>query len=168
MKYFITLSLFFCFIVNSNAQTDNQNLNDHLHQMKKYFLAENYPEFCKYVYPAVYETTGGKEKLIQTIKLSVQKMGNDNFSFIDIKYKNPSEIIEYKGELQTTIIQELIMQTPKGKIQGDYTMVCISQDNGKTWTFIDTSGKPKETMQEVFPNLSPDLVFTPKSQQYIE
>lgn len=164
------LFLFFLitFSVLLRAQTSNQNLNSQLNSMKKFFLSDNYSEFSNYVYPKVYEMMGGKEKMIKLTKSSVNKMKIEGYKFMNIKFSNPSEFIKTGNELQFTITQELLMQTPKGKILGSYSLIGISVDNGKNWKFIDTSGKDKKTMLKFFPNLNSKIIIKPKTQKIVE
>ena len=51
-----------------------------------------------------------------------------------------------------------------GKISTSSTLIGISDDKGKTWTFIDAAGKDLATLRKVIPNLSDKLVI-PKMQQ---
>ena len=164
----LLLFLFVIFSTILSAQTSDQNLNSQLNLMKKYFLSENYNEFSNYVYPRVYEMAGGKENMIQTTKSTVNKMKNDGFKFINMNYSSPSKFIKKGKELQITLTQELLMETPKGKILGSYSLIGVSIDKGKNWKFIDTSGKDKKTMLKYFPNLSSEIVIIPKTQKIID
>ena len=150
------------------AQTANANLNLQLKTMKDLLFAENYEEFTTYVYPKVYQMMGGKDKMIEATKFALRKMKNDGFNFLDIQFSEPSKFIKKGNETQFTITQNLLMQTPKGKILGSYTLIGISNDNGKNWKFIDTSGKSKAIMLKYFPNLSPDLIIKDKTQVAVE
>ena len=143
-------------------------MNQQLQEMRKYFLEENYTEFSYYVYPKVIEKIGGVDKMIELTNASILKIKEDGFEILDITFKNPSDFITNKNELQVTITQELIMNTPKGKIASEYTLIGISIDNGKNWKFIDTSGKPKEKMIERFPNLSSEIIVNPIQRKYLD
>lgn len=163
---FLLLSLFA--FNQLSSQTSNQNLNSQLQLMRKYLLEKNYDQFTNFVHPTVYKMIGGKVKLIQATKQSIDKMENDGFKFIDLIFKDPSKFLKKGNETQLTITEEIIMQTPKGKVLSTYTLIGISSDNGKNWKFIDTSGKTKEIMIKYFPNLSKDLIIKPKTQKFIE
>lgn len=169
MKKTVILILFiFTSLLNTfKAQTNNQNLNSQLQLMRKYFLEENYKEFANFVHPEVSKMIGGKTAMIKTTQNSISKMKNDGFSFIDLKFKNPSKFLKKGNETQFTITQEILMKTPKGKILSEYTLIGISDDNEKNWKFIDTSGKSKETMRKYLPFLRKDLIIKPKTQKFI-
>jgi len=152
----------------SFAQTENENLNSQLGEMKKFFLAEDYDNFANYTYPKVIEMMGGKSNMVKATKQGMDKMKNDGFSFIDLNFKSPTEFLKKDGELQFSLTQIIVMKTPQGKIESEYTLIGISIDNGQNWTFIDTSGKDKETMLKYFPNLHNEIVIKPKKQKLIE
>ncbi|GGP02587.1 hypothetical protein GCM10010992_07670 [Cloacibacterium rupense] len=160
---FLTISFSFAL-----AQTKNENLNAQLGEMKKFFLAGDYENFANYTYPKVIEMMGGKSNMVKVTKQGMDKMKDDGFSFTDLNFKNPTEFLKKGKELQCSITQVIVMKTPRGKIESEYTLIGISNDNGQKWTFIDTSGKEKETMLKYFPNLHEDIIIKPKKQKLIE
>ncbi len=152
----------------SFAQTENGNLNSQLAEMKKFFLAEDYENFANYTYPKIIEMLGGKAHMVNATKQGMNKMKNDGFTFTDLNFKNPSGFLKKDGELQCSLTQQIIMKTPRGKIESEYTLIGISSDSGLNWTFIDTSGKDKETMLKHFPNLHNEIIIKPKKQKLID
>jgi len=167
MKTFITLMLTLS-VSAIFAQTKNNNLDAELQTMKRYFLAEDYDNFANYTYPKILELMGGKSTMVQATKQSMTQIKSEGFSIIDLKFKDVSNFLEKDGELQCTLRQLITMKTPKGTIASEYTLIGISEDKGVHWTFMDTSGKSKETMLKYFPNLHPNLIIKPKTQRFIE
>lgn len=162
---------FLIIIINSTlgfAQTENKNLNAQLGEMKKFFLAGDFENFANYTYPKIIEMMGGKSNMIKVTKEGMTKMKNDGFSFTGLNFKNPSEFLKKENELQCSLTQVIVMKTPRGKIESEYTLIGISSDDGQNWTFIDTSGKDKETMLKYFPNLHNKIIIKPKKQKVIE
>ncbi|WP_320815579.1 hypothetical protein [Flavobacterium sp.] len=150
------------------AQTENENLNSQLGEMKNIMLNGNYEKIADYTYPRVIEMMGGKSNMAKVTRQSMDKIKNDGFSIIDLNYKKPSEFLKKNNELQCSLTQVIVMKTPRGKIESEYTLIGISNDNGQNWTFIDTSGKDKETMLKYFPNLHDDIIIKPKKQKLID
>lgn len=158
-------------IINSTfgyAQTKNNNLNSQLGEMKKFFLAGDYENFADYTYPKVIEMMGGKSNMVKATEQVMDKMKNDGFLFTDLNFKNPSEFLKKGNELQCSLTQIIVMKTPRGKMESEYTLIGISSDSGQNWTFIDTSGKDKETMLKYFPNLHSEIVIKSKKQKLID
>ncbi len=152
----------------SYAQTQNENLNTQLGEMKKYFLAGDYENFANYTYPKIVEMIGGKSKLVQATEQGMTKMKKEGFTFVSLDYKNPAKFLNKDDEIKCTLTQVLVMNTPYGKIESETSLIGISGDQGLNWTFIDTSGKNKETILQQFPNLHEDIVIKPKKQRRIE
>ncbi|MEM9075970.1 MAG: hypothetical protein AAGC43_02980 [Bacteroidota bacterium] len=150
------------------AQTDDSRLNAQLGEMKKYFLAGDYENFANYTYPKVIEMMGGKARMVSATQQAMERMQSEGFTFVDLIFKDPTGYLEKDGELQSSLTQQLTMNTPKGKIQSEYTLLAISSDKGQNWTFIDTSGKEKATMLRYFPNLHQDIVVKQKKQQFLD
>jgi hypothetical protein len=149
------------------GQIEDKNLNAQLHEMRGYFLSEDLDSYCNYVYPKVIEIMGGKANLIKATRGMLHNMKKDGFTITNLSFKNPSAFLKKGDELQCTVTQIIVMDTPEGKIESEYTLIGISTDNGKKWKFIDTSGKDKATMQNYFPNLHDELVIKPKKQRRI-
>lgn len=150
------------------AQTENQSLNTQLGEMKKFFLAGDYENLVNYTYPKVIEMMGGKSNMVKATKDVMNKMKNDGFSITDLNFKNPSVFLKKENELQCSLTQIIVMKTNRGKIESEYTLIGISSDDGQNWTFLDTSGKDKETMLKYFPNLHNEIIIRPKKQKLIE
>ena len=150
------------------AQTSNKNLNSQLQKMKTYLLAGDYENFADYTYPKVVEMMGGKSNMVSATKQAFQQMNNDGFFFTDVTFKDSSDFLKKNGELQCALTQVIRMKTPEGKIESEYSLLAISSDSGSNRTFIDTSGKDKETMLKYFPNLHSDISIKPKKQKFVE
>lgn len=161
MKNLIILFLVFFNLLHS--QTPDENLVSDLNKAKLLFLNKRFEAYSDFVYPNVFKISGGREKVISLSRSAVEKMEAEGYLFLDINFKNFSKMIKVKNQLEASFTQSILMQTPKGKIESDYTMIAISIDNGENWKFIDTSGNDKETMLKLFPELSDKIIIFPKN-----
>ncbi|MET3538531.1 hypothetical protein [Chryseobacterium limigenitum] len=151
-------SIIFLFIVIFGfSQNQKQAIIKQANDMRKYFMEKNYNAFSNYVYDGVIKMYGNKKKMIEASVDAINKMEKAGYTFKDVTFSDASDIINNKTELQTVVHQKIEMETPKGKILGDYYLVGISKDNGKLWKFIDTVGKNISEMIKYFPNLSSKL-----------
>lgn len=150
------------------GQTDNNKLNQQLLEMKKYFLAEDFESFANYTYPKILEMMGGKANMVTATKQAMEQMKSQGFEVVGLRFKDGSKALKQGGELQYSLVQTLTMETPKGKVESEYTLIAISSDGGDHWTFMDTSNKPKATMLQYFPNLHPDVDIKPTTQKMVE
>ncbi len=167
MKYLSLLWI--CLIgLNLSAQTDNENLNTQLENMKSAFMEKDFALVADYTYPKVLEMMGGKEKMVEVVSASVAKMESQNFFFKSIAYKNSSDLMERNGDLQCAITQVMVMDTPDGKVQNETALIAISQDNGKNWVFLDTSGMSRTSVESFYTNLHPDLNLETAGQKKLD
>lgn len=171
MKTAIKSRFFIFLLVISNfvfAQSSQEIMKSDLDKMKFLFLNKSYKGFSTFVYPKVIQMYGNEEKMIDKTKSSILKMENDGFKFVNIYFKNFNEAIAKNNELQSTFTQVILMNSPKGRIIGEYTMIGISSDKGKSWKFIDTSGYNGKLIQNNFPNLDEKLILKPKVKMFLD
>ncbi|ANF51355.1 hypothetical protein A0O34_12920 [Chryseobacterium glaciei] len=149
--------IFLCIIIFGFSQNQKQTVIKQANDMRKYFMEKNYDAFSNYVYDGVIKMYGNKKKMIDASVDAINQMEKAGYTFKDVTFSEVSDIINNKAELQTVVHQKIEMETPKGKILGDYYLIGISKDNGKLWKFIDTAGKNISEMIKYFPNLSSKL-----------
>ncbi len=156
MKYLSLLWI--CFIgLNLSAQTDNENLNTQLENMRSAFMEKDFAIVADYTYPKVLEMMGGKENMIEVSAASIAKMESQNFIVKSISYEKPSEFLKHNGDLQCAITQIMVMSTPNGNVQNKTVLIAISKDEGENWVFLDTSGMPRASVEDFYENLHPEL-----------
>ena len=93
---------------------------------------------------------GGKENMRIATESGINSMKAGGLSIIDLRFKNPNKFLKKGDELQCSLTQVTVMQTPDGKIEEEYALIAISDDKGENWTFINTDGKDKETVLQSF------------------
>jgi hypothetical protein len=154
---------------NREVNADNAAIKQQAEQMGKALLMKDYKTFLKWAYPPLLKLMGGNQKMLETLELGNIQMEEQGTTFISVKYGEPSTIIQTKDEWQCTLPQIFEMKINNGKLIGNSTLICISNDNGKTWYFIDSSDKSLETIRKTLPNISAALIVpTPKEPIFIE
>lgn len=180
MKYLSLLLLFSVFLISCNGntkpaettqpvettetKTHSAAVKAQAEEMGQMLLKKDYQAFAKFTYPKVAEMMGGKEKMIEILEKSIGEMESVGTSFINVSMGEASECITVGSELQCTIPQTIQMKMPDGKMTTTSTLIAVSSDNGKTWCFIDTSGKDILAMKQLLPNLSESLVIAAKTE----
>ena len=141
----------------SFAQTESENLNVQIKEMKGYLLDGDYENYANYMYPKVLEIMGGKKNMVVVTENGINNMKAGGLSILNLRYKNSSKFFKKENELQCSLTQVTVMQTPNGKMEKENAFIAISNDNGENWTFINTDNKDKETVLETFSNLHSDV-----------
>ncbi|MDP4227620.1 MAG: hypothetical protein Q8910_14705 [Bacteroidota bacterium] len=120
---------------------------------------KDYNSFIDKMYPKLVEKFGGKDKMLEGLNLAYEKLDKQGIKIDSVIFSNPRKIIEVGAELQTTVIETLIMSIPQGKMVKKSTLIVISPDKGLTWYFLDTAGSDLNMMKSGFPNLSDSLII---------
>ncbi|MBS1747380.1 MAG: hypothetical protein JST21_14525 [Bacteroidetes bacterium] len=132
--------------------------------MSTAFLASDYTTFAKYTYPKIVEMMGGANNMAEVLTKTTANMKAQGMSFSNITFGEPSAIIKSGNELQCTIPQHIELKLTQGRLVNTSTLIAISTDNGKNWTFVDTSNKDMATLRKALPNLSSAISIPPPQQ----
>ncbi|MBC7721817.1 MAG: hypothetical protein H7068_07305 [Pedobacter sp.] len=125
---------------------------------------QDYKTLVKMTYPKAVAMAGGEAKMLEGMSKGLGQMKTQGISFSNATIGEPSTFITVGKQLQCTIPDKLEMKMMGGRISTSSTLIGISDDKGKTWTFIDAAGKDLATLRSVIPTLSDKLVIT-KMQQ---
>jgi hypothetical protein len=125
---------------------------------------QDYKTLVKMTYPKAIAMAGGEAKMLESMSKGLGQMKTNGISFSNVSVGEPSAIITVGKQLQCTIPDKLEMKMMGGTITTNSTLIGISDDKGKTWTFIDAAGKDLAALRKVIPTLSDKLII-PKMQQ---
>lgn len=125
-------------------------------------VKKNSEQFLSYMHPSMIKLAGGKEKLRVLSDSALKVFEQFGGKVSRISYGNPAEIISYKKTLQSVIPQTTTLSSFIGDAELSSSLIAISNDNGNTWTFIDTNMFGIKEIKAAMPDISPALVI-PKS-----
>ncbi len=140
------------------------NLKKSADNMAALFIEKDYTHYVKYINPKIVANTGGNDKMIVVLKQSMDDMKSKGVTIKNLSIGNISSIVITKAGLQSVVQELLTLKMNEGRVEAISYLIALSTDKGKTWTFIDTSGKPLAEMQKMFPSLSNELVIPEKQQ----
>lgn len=160
--FFSTCLLLQCLIVLPNAVSAQANpsaIKTAAIAMGNALVKKNSEQFLTYMHPSMLKLAGGKEKLrfISDSALKVFEQFGGKVS--RITYGNPAEIISYKKTLQSVITQTTTLSSFIGDAELSSSLIAISNDNGQSWTFIDTNMFGIKQIKSAMPDISPSLVI---------
>lgn len=164
MALFLTL-----FVTVCNGQTkltihNSEKIKEQGKIATLLLIQNDFDGFCEYTYPKIIEKMGGKRKMIEILQKESQEMESKGISLLNATVGEPSPIITTKTEQQCTIPETIEMKLPNGKLVTQSTLIAISNNSGKNWYFVDTSGKDIHALRKILPNLSTKLLI-PESQK---
>lgn len=155
-------------ISNIKLQYKKNNYTDVIRSqaeiMRQALIDGDYKTFIKYNYPKVIELMGGEKNLIQIL----EKSNTSGYKLIAVSLGDVSDVVSSGSQLQAVISQIVVVRVDDGNKHGRLltksSLVAISDDKGKNWTFVDTSGKNLDIIKSIIPSLSSKLVIPQMSQ----
>jgi hypothetical protein len=148
----------------SNGQNLATTIKVQAMDMGSAFMKNDFATFSKYMHPNIIAFAGGKEKMKDKMDSASMAMKNFGITFKRYWIGNPSEIINYKNQLQSVLPVSTTIKTPLGEVIAETSMIVISMDNGKNWYFIDTNVYKVDRLKNVLPDISPKLVIPQQKQ----
>jgi hypothetical protein len=167
MKTIFSITLFSWFWTGSliaNGQNLSTTIKVQAMDMGSAFMKNDFATFSKYMHPNIIAFAGGRETMKSKMDSAAMAMKNFGISFKRYWIGSPSEIINYKSQLQSVLPVSTAIKTPLGEVIAETSMIVISMDNGKNWYFIDTNVYKVDKLKNVLPDISPKLVIPPQKQ----
>ncbi|HSC36789.1 MAG TPA: hypothetical protein VLD19_02920 [Chitinophagaceae bacterium] len=136
-------------------------------EMAKALLAKDVEKVVQYMPPKLVEASGGKAKVL-SVRDSLNKfMLQFGAEIQRVTIGNPTKIISYKDQLQSTLPQTTRIKFMESAVVIESTLIAISEDKGQHWYFVDTNIYRSGKLKEALPNLSPELVIPPMKKPEI-
>jgi hypothetical protein len=126
---------------------------------------EDYAKVVDLTYPKVVELVGGREKMIDVLKVGMKKLKDEGFSFRSVEVAEPGEYVEEGKSTYVVVPTTTEMSVPGGRMVLRSYLLGISTDGGKAWTFVDGSGMGTvEKRKMIFPKL-PEKLKLPEAHE---
>lgn len=140
---------------NSGEQGDAEiraKLKTQAVEINKAFLTGDYEKVFEMTHPKV-QNFFGKDKFISGIKEGMKAAEEDGFKLVALDAAEPKEIVKVGSQMFAVVPQKMRMQTSQGLFVGDSSDIAISEDGGRTWTFIGggADGANEEKLRALFP-----------------
>lgn len=117
-------------------------------------------KLADFTHPRALKAAGGREHFTRVMKETLES-SRTQFESLVCRL-GESTLYSHRGVLTGVLAQTLTGRTvTKNSIVSSGTLVGISEDNGKAWTFINGKGFPKQ-----FPEFA-DIVVIPKEKMFI-
>ena len=116
-------------------------------------IAGDYDAVAGYTHPRILSRMGGKEAMLQVMKRGTDDMRVNGITILGAKMGNPQEPKTVGTWTVSLLPQQIVMKVPGGKLQQDSHLLGVTEDEGRTWFFIDVGSITKAQFEEVFPEL---------------
>lgn len=123
------------------------------------FDQKDWPTFFKRTYPQVVKAMGGQAAAQRQIEASMLKMKMETgIETMKSKIDPPTKVYSSGAQSFASVPQHLTLSGSGRAIQHDSALIGISNDGGRTWTFVDFAGLRDESLRkELLPNWPDDM-----------
>ena len=98
------------------------------------------------------------QKLIGDKIESLRKRGILKF---DGSVGSPGKFYKAGNEIHVLIPETIVLKIKTGHFTGRSYLLGITNDTGKTWTFLDVGNMPADVLHRLLPNYNSNLVIPP-------
>jgi hypothetical protein len=176
MKHRISLILIavaFCGRL-ANADPQTERIRKLATENSAALTSGNYPRLVELTYPKVVEMLGGRDKMLETLRRGSEDMKAHGSAILGAEVSEPEKVVT-AGDKQFAIVPMTVrVQMPNGTLRSKGFLIAVSEDRGKTWTFIDGAGlvrepgKEKEKLAQILPDFPPQLSLPAREQPVLE
>lgn len=124
----------------------------------------DYKTIIARTYPKAVNVGGGKEKMLQILTTGINQMKSQGFSFEKVTIGQPGKFYKAGSEIHCIIPESIIMKTSQGRFLANSSLLGISNDGGKNWSFLDMNRATINLVKTLFPNFNKNLVIPEPAQ----
>ena len=125
----------------------------------KALLNSDFKTVVDHTYPKAVELGGGKAKLVQMMSAGINQMKAQGFAFEKITIGEPGKFYKAGTQIHCLVPEKLIMKTSKGRMAAGSSLLAVSDDKGKSWSFLDLNKGTISSIKTLFPNFNNNLVI---------
>jgi hypothetical protein len=139
-----------------NARTQAETIQNTL-------IKGDYGKLADLTHPKAVEKFGGRDKMVALLEKEMKGLADRGTVLSSVKVFEPSQPAAAGKELYITVPFSLVIKVPGGRLLTKGVLLGVSEDQGKTWRFIDCSPGAK-TIKNLFPDLPTTLVVPAKNE----
>jgi len=142
-----------------NTSNAEQVLTEKIENMNQLIQTDRFVELANFTHPLLVQTIGGKEKTIEVLRKTSEEWKKDGLVFENVSILKILDVIQKGRIVQVLFTQQVQMSKNMLSETENQQVIAVSEDQGKTWYFININGKSKEEMKKIFPPLFDQLEF---------
>jgi hypothetical protein len=128
------------------------------------FRRRDFARMLDMTYPKVVEAAGGRERMLASFTKEMKEMEAEGVTVLSSTAGAPTQIIHISGSVYAVLPTTLKVKARDGIFQTEGSMIGISSDGGKNWTFIDAGGKDRSQLNGFLPGVGDKLNLPPEKE----
>jgi hypothetical protein len=125
-------------------------------QMEDAATSYNNAKLVDLMYPKIVEQAGGRDKLLELMTTGQKEMGEQGVRVKSTTLGDPIQVMTEGSKMYAVLPETIVLNAPGGTLTNRGCLIGISDDAGKTWSFVDGAAGEK-TIRGFVPELPKDL-----------
>jgi hypothetical protein len=117
--------------------------------------------YTSWLYATMAQKAGGVKKLREFVAARLQEMKSQGFTISGYTVRNPTDMQVANGKYYAIVPYKLTVSGPGGKRAQEMFLVGISEDGGRSWTFVDVGSMRNRNIPNFVPDLPDSLRLPP-------
>jgi hypothetical protein len=109
----------------------------------------DYETLIDWTYPKLVRRMGGRERMLEAFQQGTRDMDSRGVRLLSVEIGEPEQLTHREPYVFAVVPESLTMQYPDGKASTHSVLIAISQDNGRTWKFIDRGPHDEDTIRGI-------------------
>jgi hypothetical protein len=155
---------------STTATTRYPTLKTQADELNQASLRSDDSRAADLTYPKLIEVMGGREQYLENLKAVREEMQSEKFSVLSATVEDPTEVIEVDKQLYAIVPLTMRMKVPEGVLVGRSSMIGVSSDGGKNWTFV-TGNRDQlkgDALKIIFPTAADKLRIPEATEPVLE
>lgn len=134
----------------------------------KALLAEDYPQVIAFTHKRVVAAIGGADALIAMLKSGRKAIRDTGHDFLEARIGTPETPRKIGEWLVALVPQEIVMKAPGGRLRAESSLLALSEDEGRSWAFLDIGSIDPAQFAKLFPELAGKVSLPGRKQPVFE
>jgi hypothetical protein len=116
--------------------------------------------FSDHTHPRLVALMGGKRELVRATKKFLDTLQVEGFAIRSATVREVQQVVRpRRGWVQAILPTDLVMAGAGKEFRQTSYLLGLSQDDGRTWKFVDTGKLGEEQIRKILPECSPELTI---------
>lgn len=124
----------------------------------------DYKTVIDLTYPKLVTLSGGRDTMQKLITTRIADLKRQGIIGFDGSVESPGEFYSAGNQLHCLIPEVIVMKMFNGRYVTRTYLLAISENSGRSWTFMDVGKMPIDILQRLVPNYNSQLIIPPPAK----
>ncbi|MFD0792952.1 hypothetical protein ACFQZX_04945 [Mucilaginibacter litoreus] len=163
MRRYALFIFFFTTYLSAKAQ-DSTFVKKLADKLAKATFSGDTKTVVNLTYPELVKLSGGKEAMQKLITERTEALKSRGVLKFDGWVNQPGPFYTAGNQVHCLVPETVVMFVFNGRYISHSYLLGVSDDQGKTWTFLDVGNMPGNVLKRLLPNFNPNLQIPPPTK----